>query len=111
MACSKGGPPEDDLELVRANLPREVAGWRAVDEDEVYDQESIFSYIDGQAEVYLAYGMKRCLARRYVGPEGEPDIVVDLFELASAADAYGVFTHDRDGEDIDVGQGALLRPA
>ena len=111
MACSKGGPPEDDLERVRAGLPMEIAGWRAVDDDEVYDNESIFSYIDGQAEVYLAYGMRKCLARRYSGPEGEPDIVVDLFELASPADAYGVFTHDRDGEDIDVGQGALLRPA
>jgi hypothetical protein len=59
--------------------------------------------------VYLAYGMERCLARRYSGPEGEPDIVLDLFELPSAEDAYGVFTHDREGDDIDIGQGALLR--
>ncbi len=110
MACLQGGPRQDGLELVPASLPGEVAGWHAADDDEVYDQESIFSYIDGQAEVYLAYGMTRCLARRYAGPEGEPDIVVDLFELGSAADAYGVFTHDRDGEEVDVGQGALLRP-
>lgn len=110
MACSGGGPPEDAIERVRASLPKEVAGWKAAGDDEMFDNESIFSYIDGQAEVYLAYGMTRCLARRYAGPQGEPDIVVDLFELASPADAYGVFTHDRDGEDIDVGQGALLRP-
>jgi hypothetical protein len=110
MACSRGGTSEDELELVRAGLPREIAGWRAVDDDQMYDQESIFSYIDGQAEVYLAYGMTRCLARRYSGPEGQPDIVVDIFELASPADAYGVFTHDRDGDNLDIGQGALLRP-
>ena len=110
MACSGDGPAGDDLEGVRAALPMEVAGWRAVDDGEVYDSESIFAYIDGHAEVYLAYGMRRCLARRYIGPQGEADIVVDLFELDSAANAYGVFTHDRDGEAVDVGQGALLRP-
>jgi len=109
MACVAEPPPGDELELVTAALPFEAAGWRARGDDEIYGTDTIFQYIDGQAEVYLAYGMKRCLARRYSGPEGEPDIVLDLFELASAEDAYGVFTHDRDGDDIDIGQGALLR--
>ena len=109
MACSAEPPPVDELERVGAVLPAEVAGWQATGDDEIYDTETIYQYIDGHAEVYLAYGMKRCLARRYSGPSGEPDIVLDLFELASSADAYGVFTHDRDGDEIDVGQGALLR--
>ena len=111
MTVSCGSPPgEDGREDSQAALPVEVAGWRAVDAGEVYDAESIFGYIDGHAEVYLAYGMQRCLARRYAGPEGEADIVIDLFELSSPEDAYGVFTHDRDGEEVQVGQGALLRP-
>ncbi len=109
MTCGAEPPPVDELELVTATLPLEVAGWRAVDGGEVYDTETIFQYIDGHAEVYLAYGMERCLARRYSGPDGEPGIVLDLFELASAEDAFGVFTHDRDGDEIDIGQGALLR--
>ena len=90
-------------------MPDETAGWRATGEDAVFDTETIFSYIDGHAEVYLAYGMKRCIARRYTGPDGEPDIIVDLYELASDADAFGVFTHDRDGEKVDVGQDGLYR--
>ncbi len=109
MACAAEPPPIDELDLVAAALPPEIAGWRALGGDQIYDTETIFQYIDGHAEVYLAYGMKRCLARRYSGSESEPDIVLDLFELASAADAYGVFTHDRDGDEVDVGQGALLR--
>ncbi len=109
MACAVEPPFVDELELVAAALPSEVAGWQATSDDEIYDTETIFQYIDGHAEVYLAYGMSRCLARRYSGPSGEPDIVLDLFELESPADAYGVFTHNRDGDDVDVGQGALLR--
>jgi len=110
MTVSCGSPPDENgREGLQAALPVEVAGWRAVDGGEVYDAESIFGYIDGHAEVYLAYGMQRCLARRYAGPAGEADIVIDLFELSSPVDAYGVFTHDRDGEEVDVAQGALLR--
>jgi len=90
-------------------LPPSVDGWTAAEPATVYDQESIFSYIDGHAEVYLAYGMSRCLARRYTAPTGESDLVLDIFELASPADAYGVFTHDTDGEPVGIGDGSLYR--
>jgi len=109
MACAAKSPPIDEIDLVATTLPSEIAGWRASGGDQIYDTETIFQYIDGHAEVYLAYGMSRCLARRHSGPTGEPDIVLDLFELGSSADAYGVFTHNRDGDEVDVGQGALLR--
>lgn len=108
MACGdRGGGSQ--LARIRSGVPDEVLGWRTSDRGDVYDQESIFSYIDGHAEVYLAYGMKSCLAMRYAGPEGEADIALDVFELASPADAYGVFTYDRDGEAVDIGNEALFR--
>ena len=108
MACSDG-PTAGVSDTVEPVMPTEVAGWRTIDDGQIYDTESIYAYIDGHAEVYMAYGMVRCLSRRYSGPEGEPDIVLDLFEQASPADAFGVFTHDRDGEEVEVGQGALFR--
>ena len=109
MACSDGPstravPGTDGLVM-----PTAAGGWRAVDDGQTYDTETIYSYIDGHDEVYMAYGMVRCLSQRYAGPDNEPDIVLDLFEQASAADAFGVFTHDRDGEDVDIGQGGLFR--
>jgi hypothetical protein len=90
-------------------LADEAAGWDADGAQETYDTESIYAYIDGHAEVFLAYGMQRCVSRRYLGPEGVGEVVVDLFEMPSAADAFGVFSHDRDGEAVDVGQGAIYR--
>jgi hypothetical protein len=87
-------------------LPDGAAGWTAVGPADRYDPQSIFQYLDGHGEVYLAYGMTACLARRYTGPAGEGDVVVDVFEMASPADAFGVFTHSREGEPVDVGQGA-----
>jgi hypothetical protein len=109
ISCSESPPATGGHETVNPELPREAAGWRAVGEGQIYDTESIYSYIDGHAEVYMAYGMVRCMSRRYSGPEGEPDIVLDLFEQASPTDAFGVFTHDRDGEEVEIGQGGLFR--
>ncbi len=108
MGCGVQSPPKDELAGIRAAIPAEVAGWQR-GEAEIYDAETIFSYIDGHAEVYLSYGMKRCLAVRYTASSGEGDIVLDLYEQGSAADAYGVYSFDREGEDVDVGQGAVLR--
>jgi hypothetical protein len=36
--------------------------------------------------------------------------VLDIFDMGTSEDAFGVFTHDRDGRAVDVGQGALYRP-
>jgi hypothetical protein len=108
LACGKAPePPEREVNALP--LPPEAAGWAADGDPSIFDTESIYSYIDGHAEVYMAYGMKRCVSRRYAAPGTDGEIVVDLFEMASPADAYGVFSHDRDGEPVEAGQGGVFR--
>jgi hypothetical protein len=70
LATCGGREGGSGISRLRAKLPDEALGWRAADRGELYDRESIFSYIDGHAEVYLAYGMESCLARRYSAPSG-----------------------------------------
>ncbi len=89
-------------------LPAAALGWTADPKDERYDAETIFDYIDGAGEVYRAYNMKALLSRRYRKPGG-PDIIADLFDMGSSADAFGVFSHDLDGEDWGLGQASLYK--
>ncbi len=110
MACAQAPHPADSpLSAIGRQLPEAAGQWRAASRPVAYTTETIFDYIDGHAEVYLAYGFCGSIARRYLGPEGEGDIVLDVFELASPEDAFGVFTHDQDGEDAALGQGSLFR--
>lgn len=90
--------------VLAANRPGEVAGWTADGPAARYDAATIFDYIDGHGEIYLAYGMRSCVARRFKGPPGEGEILVDLFEMGSADDAYGIFTHAREGDPAGVGE-------
>ena len=97
-----------NLASLGAAVPRQAAGFAAEGPDATYDRKTIFDYIDGGAEVYLAYDMRGCLSRRYVA-SGGPAVVLDLFDMGTSAEAFGVFTLDRDGEPLDVGEDGLSR--
>ncbi len=96
------------LEDLRTGLPKKTNGWVTEAEDRIFDQKTIFSYINGGAEVYKAYNMRQCLSRRYTKTDG-PAIILDIFDMGSPEDAFGVFTHDTDGKMIDIGQDARFR--
>ena len=97
------------LERLRASLPEQIRGWTTKAQDRIFDDKTIFEYINGAGEVYRAYNMRRCLSRRYTTPKG-PAIVLDIFDMGSSEDAFGVFTHDTDGQVVNVGQDARYRP-
>jgi hypothetical protein len=99
----------DSFTNLQARLPKQINRWTADPGDRIFDPTSIFSYINGGAEVYKAYNMRSCLSRRYSTPNG-PAIILDIFDMGASQDAYGVFTHDTDGEILDVGQDARFRP-
>jgi hypothetical protein len=90
-------------------LPKQALVWSAETEDRIYNSETIFGYINGGAEVYRAYNMRHCLSRRYTSADG-PAIVLDIFDMGSSGDAYGVFTHDPAGDVVEIGQDGRLRP-
>lgn len=91
--------------LLTALLPDFVDGWEVLEEDQVFDRESLYEYIDGGAELYLSYGFHEVVNRRYANPE-QPDIIVDLFDMGSSPNAFGVFTHSRETVEDDFGQGS-----
>ena len=91
-----------------ALLPQESHGWKADGADQVFDRETIFGYIDGSGEVYRAFNMKLLVSRRF-NKTGQADVIIDLFDMGSSADAFGVFAHDLEGEDWKIGQGSLYK--
>ncbi len=87
----------------RPAFPAEVAGWHAAGERRGFDRGTVFDYMDGAGELYLAYGFRRIVVQEYARPGG-PRIVAEVYEMATSEDAWGVFSHDPEGEDVGVGQ-------
>lgn len=96
-------PVDRDVDLDTL-LPVEINGWSVSEKDEFFDPETIFDYIDGAGEIYRAYNFKSLLARQF-SKEGQPNIIIDLFDMGSAKDAFGIFTHSLEEEDVGIGQG------
>lgn len=96
-----GGCDSDSAEP--GMLPETVHGWVPDGEDGRYDADTLYDYIDGGAEVYRALGVRSVVGRRYVR-EGAPEIYADVFDMGSAAGAYGAYHHDpREGQPAEIG--------
>ncbi len=94
-----------DIDL-GALMPHEVNEWKSQGADKIYTEETIFDYINGAGEIYRAYNYKKLQARNFTR-EGYPQIIVDLFDMGEAKNAFGIFTHNLEGEKVGIGQGSL----
>ena len=86
-----------------SEVPKEIHGWVVDDEVRTYDRRTLFKYIDGGAELYLAYRFRSVQVYTY-RKVSEPDIVLDLYDMGLGEDAFGVFTCERGGDDVGIGQ-------
>ncbi len=90
-------------------LPREFDGWQQTGKRKTYDRETIFEYIDGAGEVYRLYDFRQVVVFTLISPE-VGTVVVEVFDMSSPGDAYGIFTFYHEGKDLNLGGGAYLRP-
>jgi hypothetical protein len=89
-------------------LPDAPKGWIKSETLKIYNRQNLFDYIDGGAEVYLAYDFQKLIVQEY-SPAlkdslQEKSITVEIWQMKSSADAYGVFSLDQEGEKIKIGQ-------
>ena len=85
------------------SIPDKILDWKASGEDAVYDRETLFDYMNGGAELYLAYDFKMVFVKRFAGPD-ENEIMLDIYDMGSSEEAFGIFSLDREDEEADIGQ-------
>jgi hypothetical protein len=101
-----GGVNENATTEWESVLPDHIGGWKAVTGGtKRFDRETLYDYIDGGAELYLSYGFEKLISTSYIR-EGDTDIVVDVFDMKTSYNAYGVFTHSREVVESEFGQGS-----
>jgi len=91
-------------EPIRLVPPPEVQGWKIVS---VQGQEvlpkTIFDYMDGAGELYLAFTFHRLYVWNYER-DRDSTITVEAYEMGSPGEAFGILSQDLDGEEGKVGQ-------
>ncbi len=85
--------------------PSEIENWRIAEGPTLYGPDSAYEYMDGAAEFFLAYNMKRLVVLRYEKP-GRPAIFLEIYLTSSPEDAYGIFSFQSDDPGAGIGQGS-----
>jgi len=100
----QGPDPQDLLPASGA-----VAGWERSGEAKVYVPDDLFDYMDGQAELFFVYRFERLAVQEYQrGQEGP--VIVEVYQVASPADAYGLFSFYATGQPMDLGAEGAVEP-
>jgi hypothetical protein len=105
VLCAAGGEVKD----FGPKIPKQVLDWKAAGDDAVYGRKTLYDYMDGGAEVYLAFDFREVFVRKYAGP-GEDEIVLDIYDMGSPAEAFGMFSCDREDPEAGIGQGSEYGP-
>lgn len=91
------------------SVPEEINGWVKFGQDEIYDRETLYDYMNGGAEVYLAFDFQKVFVRKYTGPDNN-EVSLDIYDMGSSSEAFGIFSCDREDEEIGIGQGSEYGP-
>ena len=92
-----------------AKVPAKVGPWEAKGADRTFDRRTLYDYLDGGAEVYLAFDFRRAWVRRYAAPGGR-EMNLDVYEMGSPAEAFGLFSSDRQDPGAGIGQDSEYGP-
>jgi hypothetical protein len=87
-----------------------VEGWAPAGEASVYGPNNLWEYINGAADNYLAYGFRLLEARNLAA--GDVVVTVNVYDMGSPLNAYGVFRSEApaDGTAVAVGAGGVVSP-
>ncbi|HSE15236.1 MAG TPA: DUF6599 family protein, partial [Candidatus Deferrimicrobium sp.] len=71
-------------------------GWRLLEPARSFGPDNLFEEIDGEAELYLPYGMRH-LTVAVLGRAARPgsEVRLELYRMASPRDAYGIWSQYR----------------
>jgi len=88
-----------------------LPGWKLASPARTYDKKSIFDYINGAAELYFAYDFRAVAAAEY--QDGETSIIVDVYDMATPENAFGIYSLSRYSEAnyVNVGNEGILTDA
>jgi hypothetical protein len=92
-------------------LPGFTPGWVMKEPVTLYNSDTLFDHINGEAELYFPYGFDMLATATYLNKKN-PDVwvVVDVYRMRSLLDAFGIYSNYRkaDAAEIMIGAGGFI---
>ncbi|MBU0490682.1 MAG: hypothetical protein KKA73_07335 [Chloroflexi bacterium] len=79
-----------------------LPGWTITDPVRTFDRENLYDLVDGQADAFFAYGFEQVAVQGYENAAGVI-LRVTIWQVATPADAYGLFATSASGTPVAIG--------
>jgi hypothetical protein len=111
VAADKGVAAADPDARLRGVFSQPIAGATLKGKAELYDEKSLFDYIDGAAPMYIERHFRKLAAAELSLPEGG-EFTVDIYDMREEKNAESIFTAERSRTDPEVASwpGAVAGP-
>jgi hypothetical protein len=83
-----------------------IEGWRLREAPRGYSSENLYEYIDGNADLFLAYGFADVAVGDYTPVTGSGWISVDVYNMGTPLHAFGIFGAEKPAQARSAGLGA-----
>jgi hypothetical protein len=82
----------------------EVTGWKQSGEVQTFDPKTLYEYINGAADLYLAYDFEKLQIEEYQN-EKKASVTIEVYRHKTPNDAFGIYSQERLPESsyLDVG--------
>ena len=110
--CTVSKPTLTQAPLVLSSVfpaANAIPGWEISQIVTTYSHDDLFNLVDGQADSFFVYGFQQVAVQRYQNSTGIV-LNVEIWQVATPADAYGLFSAGRGGSPASIGNQADSDP-
>ena len=88
-----------------SKLLPELENWTINEDLQVYYPENLFEYINGAAEIYLAYEFEELMVAQFDHTSSDADITVEIYDMGKPENSFGIYSAERypDNQFISIG--------
>jgi len=94
---------------LRSLLP-ELEPWKFSEAPQSYLPETLYEYINGAAEIYLAYSFKELIVGQYEKPDQGATLTIEIYDMGNGENSFGIYSAERfpDSKFIPMGNQGYL---
>ena len=99
-------PPAENAEALSALLPtmKENSTWYQDGEPHYFDGDNLFEYINGSADMYLAYDFRELITITFLNDDYQ-SLTIDIYDMGNSLSAFGVYSNFWSPDDISAALG------
>ena len=85
---------KEDVSPLLSLLPK-VHSWNFSEEPQDYLPQSLYEYINGAAEIYLAYDFQELIVGQYKRKSSEKSLSVEIYDMGNENNSFGIYSAER----------------